>query len=108
MSETTIASANDVFTVIFEGNGLGEARQREALGVIEELLESIVSKQPGFLGAHVHLSTDGDTIIHYQQWTDADAFGAFKAGPAKEIMPKVAPYGLSPKVYRVAYSQYPA
>jgi heme-degrading monooxygenase HmoA len=94
--------------VIFEADGLGEVRQREALGVIEGLLRTIVCKQPGFLGSHVHLSTDGDKIVHYQQWSSSDAFLAFKSGPAKEIGAKIAPYGLTAKIYDIAYSQFPA
>ena len=106
MPTTQIGQGRDVFTVIFEADDLDENRQREALAVIEDILDGVVRQQPGFLCSHVHLSTDGKKLVNYQQWASAEAFSAFKEGPARDVMPRVAPFGISAKVYQVALSKW--
>ena len=103
---TIIGSDHEVFTVIFEFNVRPE-QQHELGEKIEQLVHEIVSEQPGFVSAHLHLSTDGEKVLNYFQWESREAFDNFRANDELmgQIMPVVGPYGPQPRAYNIVYSR---
>jgi heme-degrading monooxygenase HmoA len=102
---TVIGSEQDVFTVIFEFE-IQPDQQEEISAAIQQLLSEVVSTQPGFISAHLHLSTDGGKVLNYFQWESQDAFNTFRANEEamSQIQPVIAPYGPMPRVCEIVYS----
>ena len=105
MAQTPIGQGREVLTVIFEFN-VDPEQQRELSPKIQRLVRDIVSKQPGFLASHLHLSTDGQKVLNYLQWESREAFDAFRQDEEKQqqIRPVIGPYGPKPRVYEVVFS----
>ena len=105
MKLSQIGKQNEVFTVIFEFEVRPE-QQKELAGKIQELVREIVSRQPGFVAAHLHLSTDGEKVLNYFQWESKEAFDTFRQDEdkQKQIRPVVMPYGPKPRVYEIVFS----
>lgn len=105
MAHTTIGQDRDVLTVIFEFD-IEADQQQELSEKIQQLVRDIVSKQPGFISANLHLSTDGQKVLNYFQWESQQAFDAFRQDEEKQqqIRPVVGPYGPKPRVYDIVYS----
>ena len=105
MAQSSISQDNQVLTVIFEFDVEPE-QQKELSEKIQRLVREIVSKQPGFLASHLHLSTDGQKVLNYFQWESREAFDAFRQDEAKQqqIRPVVGPYGPKPRMYEIVYS----
>lgn len=105
MKLSQIGKENRVFTVIFEFEVEPE-QQQELAGKIQGLVREIVSKQPGFIAAHLHLSKDGEKVLNYFQWESREAFDAFRQDEDKQqhIRPVVMPYGPKPRVYEIVFS----
>jgi quinol monooxygenase YgiN len=106
---TEIDSSRDVLTVIFEFDVQPEEQQPLREG-IERLVRDIVSHQPGFLSADLHLSRDGRKVLNYFQWESQEAFDRFRADEAHQsrIRPVIGPYGPTPRIYDVVFSASPA
>ena len=62
-------------------------QQQPLIEAIKEFLET-VKTQPGFVSANLHQSTDGMKVANYAQWSDMEAFEAFRAN--KEVQAKAA------------------
>lgn len=102
---TVIGSDQELFTVIFEFN-VEPDQQEELSQGIQQLVDEIVSKQPGFISANLHLSTDGEKVLNYFQWESKEAFDAFRGNEEamSQIQPVIGPYGPQPRVYDIVYS----
>lgn len=105
METTVIGKDQDVWTVIFEFDVEPEQQPRLRDG-IERLVAEIVSKQPGFIAAHLHLSQDGRKVLNYFQWESQEAFEAFRSDEEKQrvIRQVIGPYDPKPRVYDIVYS----
>ena len=105
MAHSSIGHGTSAFTVIFEFDVEPE-QQQELSGKIQGLVREIVSKQPGFLASHLHLSTDGKKVLNYLQWESQEAFNAFRQdeGKQQQIRPVIGPYGPKPRAYQIVYS----
>lgn len=73
---------------------------------IQRLVSEIVSKQPGFVAAHLHVSQDGRKVLNYFQWESREAFDAFRSDEEKQqqIRPVIGPYGPKPRVFEIVFS----
>jgi quinol monooxygenase YgiN len=93
---------NNLHTVISEFN-VKPDEQKKLAPEIERLVRDVVSKQPGFVSSHLHLSTDGEKILNYFQWESPEVFETFKANKAAQdqIKPVIGPYKPVPKVYDI-------
>ena len=63
-------------------------------------------RMPGFVGASVHVSLDGTTVVNYVQWKTRGAFDAmFRSPAAEEHMRelKALIVSVSPMFYDVVY-----
>ena len=86
-----------------------KVREGKATQVVESLqkfTEEHTRRMPGFVGATVHVSLDGTTIVNYVQWTTRDAFDAmFESPSAKEHMRELSALVVSvnPVFYDVVY-----
>jgi quinol monooxygenase YgiN len=97
-----LTSDPDVLTVILEFDI--EPEEEEPLrGGIEELLPSVVNRQPGLLAASVHVSRDGRRVLTFLQWESVEAFERFRDDEEvqRRIRPIVGPYGATTRVYDV-------
>lgn len=74
---TTLALDNSLTTVIIIFKVKPE-QQQELITAIKEFL-AVAQTQPGFVSANLHQSTDGVKVANYAQWTDVEAFEAFRA-----------------------------
>lgn len=54
---------------------------------VRQALDTLVSKQPGFLRARLHRGTGStpDMVVNYMEWRDADAFHAFRERHGAQI-----------------------
>ena len=77
---TTLSLDNSLTTVIIIFQVKPE-QQQELIEAIEEFLET-VKTQPGFVSANLHKSIDGVKVANYAQWTNLEAFEAFRNNTA--------------------------
>jgi quinol monooxygenase YgiN len=49
--------------------------------LLKEGTDGWISKVPGFVSSALHLSRDGQRIVIYGQWRDADAIAAMRQNP---------------------------
>ena len=105
MKQSVIGKDNSVLTVIFEFETEPE-KQKELSEKIQGLVRNIVSKTPGFISSHLHLSTDGQKVLNYFQWESKEAFDDFRADEEKQqhIRPVIKPYGPKPRMYEIVFS----
>jgi heme-degrading monooxygenase HmoA len=106
---TEISSERDVLTVIFEFD-VEPDEQQPLRASIEALVRDIVSRQPGFLSADLHLSRDGRKVLNYFQWETLEAFERFRADETAQsrIRPVIGPYGPTPRIYDIVSSTAPS
>jgi quinol monooxygenase YgiN len=105
MKESYIGQDITAFTVIFDFD-VTPTQQAELAEKLPGLVSEIVSKQPGFLAAHLHLSTDGEKVLNYFQWENKQAFETFRQNEdiQKHIRPVLQQYKPTPRVYEIAFS----
>ncbi|MER5302589.1 hypothetical protein ABT039_24425 [Streptomyces lasiicapitis] len=95
-----------------EGDSGGSARQRAVIqGVFEAWKRHPVPD--GFLSQAFFAGTDGRTVLHYAQWTSADAHRVFVEDEANQVLARgiQAVIGADPEgpgVYRLYRSMKPA
>jgi quinol monooxygenase YgiN len=87
----------NVFTVAPE-------RQRELLGVLEDVTKQFMRHQPGFVSANFHASLDGARVVNYAQWESREHFEAMLANPeAQQHMADAMQIASAePRLYEVA------
>lgn len=78
MSEPAmLGHERDVFTVLFEFHI--EPDQQQALcEALQQIVTDVVSRQPGFVSATLHVSRDKHRVLNYAQWEGEAAFQAFR------------------------------
>lgn len=105
MRKTEMGKDNSVFTVIFDFD-CNPSTQQELEEKLPKLVDSIVSKQPGFISAHLHLSTDGKKVLNYFQWKSKEAFETFRNNKAaqEKIRPVLSQYNPTPRVYNIVFT----
>ena len=103
--QTTIDDQAQIFTLI----NTFKVREGQAAHVVSSLrkyTEEHTKRMPGFVGASVHVSLDGSSVVNYVQWTTRDAFDAmFESPAAKEHMRELKAFVVSviPVFYDVVY-----
>jgi hypothetical protein len=103
--DTTSTPERNGLTVIFEFDI--EAEEQQPLRVaIERLIREVVSRQPGFVAANLHVSRDGRKVLNYLQWESLEAFERFRDDEDKQrrIRSVIGPYGPKRRVYDVVFT----
>ncbi|MCS0637459.1 antibiotic biosynthesis monooxygenase [Streptomyces sp. LP05-1] len=77
-STRPVATLINVFTVAPE-------RQRELVALLAHATESTMKRQPGFICANFHLSSDGERVVNYAQWETEDHYRAMLANPEARV-----------------------
>jgi quinol monooxygenase YgiN len=62
-----ICTLINVFTVEPE-------KQLAVFNLLKEATEKVMSKQPGYMSANLHMSDDKKTVTNYAQWASMDDF----------------------------------
>jgi quinol monooxygenase YgiN len=103
--DATVGQGQDVFTVIFECDIKPDQKDGLVNG-LTEIVSTIVSKQPGFVSANLHVSKDGEKVLNYLQWKNKEAFETFRGNAELQakIKPVTSPYGPKPRVYQIPSS----
>lgn len=100
-----ISPGSDLLTVIFEFDIEAEEQQPLREGV-ERLIREVLSRQPGFLAAQLHVSRDQRKVLNYLQWESLEAFERFcgDEDEQRRIRPVIGPYGPKQRVYDVVFA----
>lgn len=72
------------------------------LAALEELMSAVVSKQPAFHGATVHVESATGTVINVMRWTRAADFIAFRDANQDVIAPALGKYGPAGRMLTIA------
>jgi 3-keto-L-gulonate-6-phosphate decarboxylase len=72
---TTISCESQVVTTINVFRVAPELQQR-ALDMLIRLAQQLIDAVPGLLSANFHVSTDGERIVNYAQYTNKEAVEA--------------------------------
>ena len=72
----TLSLDNNLTTVIIIFR-VEPQQQQKLIEAIKEFLSTVI-KQPGFVSANLHRSTDGVKVANYAQWSSMSAFEAFR------------------------------
>ncbi len=103
--QTTIDDQAHIFTLINTFK-VHEGRAAPVVASLQKFTEEQTKRMPGFVGASVHVSLDGTTVVNYVQWKTRAAFDAmFETPAAKEHMRelKALVVRVSPIFYDVVY-----
>lgn len=79
-------------------------KQADLAGLLSEVTEATIRKQPGFVSVSVHSSLDGRRVVNYAQWASKADFEAFMKAPETQLQLKrfaVLALSVSPALYRV-------
>jgi quinol monooxygenase YgiN len=103
--QTTVDDQAHIVTLIntFKVHG-GHAAQ--VVDSLRKFTEEQTRKMPGFVGASVHVSLDGRTVVNYVQWKTRDEFDAmFESPAANQHMGELKAFvvGVTPVFYDVVY-----
>src|ERR1700687_3394552 len=74
---TTISTKGDVITLINVFT-VEPANQRRLIELLTEATEVSVRREPGFVSARLHRSTDGTKVTMYAQWRSMDDYQAMR------------------------------
>jgi quinol monooxygenase YgiN len=72
--DSAVTTLVNVFTVEPEN-------QPKVLALLQEGIETMFSKMPGWISTNLHKSRDGKQVIVYSQWRDAKDIDAFRQDP---------------------------
>ena len=75
MRHTTIRRTNPVITMVNVFTVEPE-KQQAFLDALRSELDTVMRKQPGFVGSNIHRSLDGVRVLNYTQWESQEAFEA--------------------------------
>ena len=79
-------------------------KQKELFDSLVEASEKVMSKQPGYISANIHLGDDGKTVTNYAQWASLEDYHKVLAAPeVKEHLKTAA--GLALEFKPVTYSK---
>lgn len=103
MSTMTIDPNQSVITLINVFK-VEPTRQKELSALLQEITDNVMCRQPGFVGASLHLSLDGRCVVNYVQWASREVFeSAIQKPEARahiEIVEKLA-LSIEPVLHRV-------
>jgi heme-degrading monooxygenase HmoA len=79
--------------------------QQKLVQILQDGTETVLSKQPGYIGTSVLKSVDGRRVIAYSQWRSAKDIEAYRAKPdVTEAFKRVMAIAtFDPTVSEVAY-----
>jgi heme-degrading monooxygenase HmoA len=94
----------DGLTVIYEFDVDPQEQQPLREG-IEQLVRDVISRQPGFISADLHLSRDGGKALTTVRWESLEAFERFRDGEEhrSKIRPVITSYGPRSRVYDLVF-----
>lgn len=80
--------------------------QQQLVSLMTEQVESVMSKQPGFISSTIHKSVDGTRVVNYVQWSSQELLDAAHQTPEfaahfqkyEQLIVEGGPY-----VYDIAY-----
>jgi quinol monooxygenase YgiN len=78
--DTTI-SVDSAVTTLVNVFTLDPDNQPKALALLQEGVETLFSKTPGWIATNLLKSRDGKQVVVYSQWRDAGAIEAFRQDP---------------------------
>ena len=82
--------------------------QPTVLAKLQDGIETLFSKRPGWISTNLHKSRDGTRVIVYSQWRDAKDIDAFRQDPT--VQPYLQSFGALAKseafTCDVAYSRH--
>jgi len=93
---------------MFIVNVLFETSDTDAvLAAVKDLLERIVSRQPGFRRARLHAGVEPstDVVVNYMEWDSRDAFMAFRAAHGSEVTEAVGRFAPRFLFFEVAHAE---
>ena len=73
MSQITIKKSNPVITMVNVFT-VESGKQQALLNALRSELDTLMRKQPGFIGSSIHRSIDGVRVLNYTQWESQEAF----------------------------------
>ena len=102
---TTIRADIPVFTLI-NTFFVAPGRADELLQVLSEATTAVMSRQPGFISANLHVSADRTRVVNYAQWRSKADNDAMQSNA--EVLPHMKraaeiAEGFEPVYYTVAY-----
>jgi heme-degrading monooxygenase HmoA len=94
----------DGLTVIYEFDVDPQEQQTLREG-LEQLICEVISRQPGFVSADLHLSRDGGKALTTVRWESLEAFECFRVGEEhrSKIRPVITSYGPRSRVYDLVF-----
>lgn len=102
MSETVIRTDDGLatFVNVFD---VEPAKQQALVDVLNEGVEKVISRLPGFVSVNILASKDGTRVINYAQWRSEEDIKGVMADPeAQSYAKKAADLATAePKVYSV-------
>jgi heme-degrading monooxygenase HmoA len=103
--KTTIDDQAHMFSLI-NTSKVNEGGAASVVASLRKFTEDETKMMPGFVGASVHVSVDGTTVVNYVQWKTRSAFDAMSESPAamqpmREL--KAFVVSISPMFYGVVY-----
>ena len=72
------------------------------VAALNELMSTVVSKQPEFNGATVHVEESTGTVINVMRWTKATDFIEFRDSNQDIIGPALGKYGPRGRMLKIA------
>ncbi len=75
MTYTTIRKSNPSITMVNVFT-VEPQKQQAFLDALRIELDTVMRKQPGFIGSNIHRSLDGTRVLNYTQWESQEAFEA--------------------------------
>ena len=72
------------------------------VAALKELMSTVVSKQPEFHGATIHIEESTGTVINIMRWTKATDFVAFRDSNQDIIAPALGKYGPKGRMLQIA------
>src|ERR1700683_53246 len=70
MSTTTAHADHAPLITVF---AVQPERARELADLLTAATEDVMQHIDGFISANIHLSTDGNRVVHYAQWRDRES-----------------------------------
>lgn len=86
---TTIDASKNICTVI-NVFFVDPSKNRELFELLKEATEEVMSRQPGYISANLHISYDKKNITNYAQWATIDDFMNMVKNPEAQAHMKKA------------------
>ncbi|WP_306117603.1 MULTISPECIES: antibiotic biosynthesis monooxygenase [unclassified Roseitalea] len=93
---------------MFIVNVLFETSDTDAvLAAVKDLLERLVSRQPGFRRARLHagVAPSENVVVNYMEWDSREAFQAFRAAHGAEVTEAVGRFEPRFLFFQIAHAE---